>query len=483
MAETSKITGALQENVLTLLCFSDKFAPIVSASVKPSLFENRVYREIAGRAQMYWQKYHRAAGEHLPDLCEDLLEGRTGFLYARAFQDMREFNAKVNGEYVINQLRSFIRQQSLKIAITEAADAVQKGQLDKAERSLLDGVKTRLDAFDPGLSLARTAFRVNIEEDERIFTGISAMDKDGICPAPKELMILLALASRGKSWGLISIGKFAALQRKRVAHVTLEMSARKVHQRYLQSYFGISRRQAEYVLADLKSDKQGVIEDVTSSQLVPARTFQDVGIRQFILSRARRLPSQMQIMVKEFPTSMLTIDGLRAYLDMLELHEDFVPDLLIVDYADLMQMDAEMLRIETGRIYKELRGLAVERNLAVVTASQSNRDGENARTLGMKHLAEDFSKAMVADVIVSYNQTEHEKKYNLARLGSLKARDEISGKQYIISQAYSIGQFCLDSSIFDHERYWPLIGAPEIDAGKGRHKRSSGRERVAVRRR
>jgi len=153
----------------------------------------------------------------------------------------------------------------------------------------------------------------------------------------------------------------------------------------------------------------------------------------------------------------LTIDGLEAYLSMLE-EEGFIPDVLVVDFADLMKINAENIRADTGQIYKDLRRVAVERNWAVVTASQSNRTGEDARILTMKHFAEDYSKAGTADNIVTYNQTKDEKELGLARLFGLKARDERSGQIILITQSYSSGQFALDAiRLGSSKKYWDIV--------------------------
>lgn len=127
--------------------------------------------------------------------------------------------------------------------------------------------------------------------------------------------------------------------------------------------------------------------------------------------------------------------------------------MLIVDYADLMYLDAAHLRVDTGRVYKELRGLAVEYNIAVVTASQANRVGESVKLLTRKHLAEDFSKVAISDNVVTYNQTVREAKLGLARLYVDKARNDRRGDTVLITQNYNSGQFCLDSALLsgNHE--------------------------------
>jgi len=74
-----------------------------------------------------------------------------------------------------------------------------------------------------------------------------------------------------------------------------------------------------------------------------------------------------QLIIKEFPTGQLTTRGLQAYLSNLETFYNFVPDLLLLDHADNMYLDPERIRIDIGRTFKDLRGIAVDRYMAMVT--------------------------------------------------------------------------------------------------------------------
>ena len=118
---------------------------------------------------------------------------------------------------------------------------------------------------------------------------------------------------------------------------------------------------------------------------------------------------------------------------------------MILDYADLLKVDPKNYRIELGALYQELRGLAVERNMMLATASQANREGAGARVVLDTHTAEDFSKIGTADFAITYSQTQAEKQLGLARLFVSKARTDEDRFMILITQAYATGQFCLDS--------------------------------------
>jgi hypothetical protein len=102
-------------------------------------------------------------------------------------------------------------------------------------------------------------------------------------------------------------------------------------------------------------------------------------------------------------------------------------------------------------VYKELRGIAVERNIAVGIVSQSNRAGSKVKKLTEANIGEDFSKIQTTDTAFFYNQTDQELKLGLARIEVAKTRNEAGHFEVLISQNYNTGQFCLDSSMVDRQ--------------------------------
>lgn len=467
MAVRDKLSGALQENVLTLLAFDDEAIPTLIAAVEPELFESAIYRDVADKAIAYYRKYKKAPAEHLPDMLEDKLNSKRAEakLYSELLNDLYTYKDNVNRKYVLDTLQDFVRQQSIRRSIIQAADELQSGRLDAAERIITEGVKRRIEIFNRGLSIreAIDSDRLYEPQLDLIRTGIEPLDREGVCPSPGELYTILAPPNRGKTWALISLGKFAALQRKNVLHITLEMSEEKIARRYVQAFFGMTRRPQHFDVPMIRKDSKGRFTGLKFKKERRRPSLIDPKSKTRLRARAEKFGAKFdRIMVKQFPTNALTTDGLYAFLEQLEMEDNYIPDVLIVDYADLMKIDSANLRVDTGRQYKDLRGIAVDHNLAVCTASQSNRQGEDARIVTMKHLAEDYSKAGISDNIISYNATREEREKGLARLFVAKARDERALGVIVITQAYASGQFVLDAiRVGDTASYWR-----EVEGGK-----------------
>jgi hypothetical protein len=456
-------TGAQQENILTLLCFDATAAPLIRAVVDVELFESAPFREVASQAVTYLDQFKEPIGEHLPDALEHVLEGndkRKARIFDALIDNLFAARQGLNKEYVLSGLRIFVRQQQLKLGVTEAAKELQRGDIDQVAVTLNAALRSSIKIMDPGLVVykdARRALNFFDITDNHIHTNIEYFNKIGIGPTPGELLTILAATGRGKSWGLTHLGKYALLQRHKVCHITLEMGEASCAMRYMQSMFSVSRRESSLLYPSFDIDDHGNFESLAIRKM-ERPTLKDRGIQGFLRSRLNKMASRLKLVIKKFPTNSLTMAGLRAYLDQLEMVHGFIPDVLIVDYADLMHIgDSAQVRSETGQIYKDLRGIADERNLALCTASQSNRLGEGVRLITLKHFAEDYSKAATSDIVLSYNQTDEEKELGLARLFVAKNRDEESGRTVLVSQNYHSGQFALDSCVLHHDRYWDAV--------------------------
>lgn len=254
------------------------------------------------------------------------------------------------------------------------------------------------------------------------------------------------------TFAMIHFGKTAARMRLKVLHISLEMSEEKMSQRYNQSLFSYTKRKTDIRYATFKKDELGRLNGLSFEEL-SRPSLEDSNAKQNLVKKLDKFKNRLKIYIKRFPTNSLTILGLENYLDNMERQYNFVPDLLLVDYADLMKLDNLNVRIDTGILYKELRRIAIERNIAVVTASQSNRLGEDSKVITLKHMAEDYSKAATADNIIAYCQTQAEARLGLARLFVAKARDEERELSILISQCYRMGQFHVQD-IMMQDNYW-----------------------------
>lgn len=463
-----KFSNSLQENLLTLLCFDSDSASIIKNVVDVGMFSSEIFREIASHAIDFHDSYGESIGEHLPDFMEDVLYhdidvNKTKY-YKKVLNNIYSFKDDINKDYVLSKLSEFIREQKLISSITKAAQLIKQGKnLDDAESIIINGLKNNLEIFNPGIVFKKSydeLLKHLQNKKDFISLGIPSFDLKGIGPSPKEILTILAPTGRGKSWGLIHIGKRSVLFRKKVLHITLEMGEGNTLLRYVQSMFSISKRESAIKSTRMILDKKGNYDGLKFIEY-DRPSLKDDNIKKYISKKIGIFKDRFDLIIKQFPTGQLTLKGLESYLDLLERNYNFTPDVLIVDYVDLMKIDSRDLRIDTGIVFRNLRGLGVSRNFAVVTASQTNRTGEDAKVISLKHMGEDYSKAATSDIVIAYCQTPFEKQLGLARLFEAKVRDEEDGGTILISQNYRTGQFCLDSTYMLND-YWNDLENMEV---------------------
>jgi replicative DNA helicase len=303
-----------------------------------------------------------------------------------------------------DKVTEFARRLSLSKAVIDSVDLIEQGEYEKVEAlvrsALLVGSRREI-----GLDYFSTvADRLLFEERECVSSGIRDLDsilRGGF--AKGELTTILGASGGGKSMALVGFGRAGILSNKGVIIYTLELSDREVATRLDASIAGVP---------------YGRTKDYYSVVLSK-------------VGRYHSLSGKSSLIIKEFPTRGASVSDIRTHLR--EAQAFMKPSLLIVDYADVLlptrRTDKKYEELQT--VYEELRGLAMEFNVAIVTASQVNRDALSRVWIDVDNVSESFGKIMTADVVLAINRTRDEEERNLARLAVIKNRTGVKGSFYI----------------------------------------------------
>lgn len=464
------------QDLLVLLCFSKKSAPILAHSLKLDYFDDPVYRDIASRAMGYYLKYKQVPEKTIYNLCEDVINGkdkRKSEEYAHTIELIwrNQLSAQGSEPFTMESLHEFISFKQAEIVLREYATLLDNQNHQEFWKRHRSAIATLATTFDFGIKITDVEEALKILNNNELYvsTGIPELDKIGVCPRPGELFVITGLSGKGKTWFAHHLVKHAFLAkpdqgRHKICHISLEMSRGRTIQRYYQSFFAISTDpQGAKTIITFPNEKKnhGRITEFDSMESKPRFAFSDPDAEDKLRREVSKLKHDNLIM-KDWPPGQLTMEDLYAYIEGLDAYQDFRPDILILDYPDLMKLDTRDIRISIGTVYKELKGLAREKNMAIIVPAQSNRSGEGANVITKKNIAEDASKIHIADVHITYNQTDEEHKRGLARLFVDKNRNGRSNDIILISQDYAKGQFCHGSTLFD-ETYRPEIGEIRVD--------------------
>lgn len=252
------------------------------------------------------------------------------------------------------------------------------------------------------------------------------------------------------TFALIDAGVEAVKNSLKVLHVSLEMSEHQMSKRYWTALSGqLNEDNNEINYSYFEKSEDGEKWEIKHKTI--ARKGVSISQIESKQKNLRRLFRGGDIRILAVPAYSLSVEALEAKLDKLAQQEQYVPDVIIVDYADIMApSDKGDYRNQLDGIWKRLRGLAQSRKAVVFTASQSGRQSIN-KNADSKDIAEDIRKLAHITSMVALNQTTEEKKNGVLRLRQLALREgEAEFREAVCTQCLSIGRIVTDSH-FDNE--------------------------------
>lgn len=482
------LSGATQEALVCLLLFDNhKDGGKLVRSLVPAKYYDPFYAELAQAAMTYLDKYGKVPGEHAIDLLNVIVERRPKLRsqFKGVFKGIMAIRKGVNRQYIINQAQTFCRLQKIRSTVTQVMDLVEENpdetKINEAETLMVRCGQESNQLFDPGKTLhEHTQDPTFLNDDREAWpTGIKEIDEVKLGPARGRLGLFFASYGKGKSWWLCNLAKHAGLMnQKRVLYITLELSEEEVAQRMIQNLFSITKRKAAVRYMKFVQDEDGRFLDLEEKELLKRPYLKQRDAHSMIAAKGDWLRNRPEMRIKQFPTGSLTVRELNAYMDSLEVRHNFIPDLLLIDYPDLMEIDAANEKAETSKIYKDIRGIAIKKDIAVNAVSQANREGAKAKQVRGHHITADWSKMGTVDTAFTYSQTDNEHDRGFARLFVDKGRTDTDRFQIMITQAYSIGQFCMSSIRMNTGHYFDVLASSDEDAPGGEEDEEESAEPV-----
>lgn len=431
--------AAFQTKIAALTLRDNQFMRRMSSIIRPEFFENAGEAALVNIALRHFTRYgavpdnasmtmairdDAAAKVIRKDVIPLVIAARKEVLHA----DLS------NAEYIEDKVVQFARHQALGEALIKCVDLREKGQFEKAEQvvkaAIEIGVSEEGDAYDYFERIKeRTEVRLEKASGKRppqgITTGIPKMD-DILYHrgwGRRELTTIMGGAKAGKTTALINFAKAAALAGKNVLYATLEVGAPIISDRLDASI-------AEVVMKELQDKSHTVQEKILEAY--------DKKVGKLIMH--------------EYPSGTMTPNMLRALLDRYKspgrcrdgsVRPPIEFDLVVVDYADIMAPNHRYSDVieNSKSVYVDLRAIAFDYNCAVLTATQTNREGYKSAVAKAEHVAEDFNKVRTVDLMISINKTEEEAARGEARLYFAASRNQESGFTIVIKQNLAMMKF------------------------------------------
>jgi replicative DNA helicase len=324
---------------------------------------------------------------------------------------------------VAKSIIKFGQQQAMVNAVMEAAAKIDKGE--REIRSIID------KAMLVGEDITNLGINYNKSESERLEWHTSAVNDR---PVPTGIEHLDMVLGGGLGRGMLGV-VFAPAKRGKSVLLTNFMAGA-----------GFSGHNALYVSCEMNRKLVAARLDIRLAG--PHADYRKTDPEKFAMVMNDRVRKFIRgdIRINNYATRALTPSGLRSYLHLLRA-DGFIPDVLLVDYADIMKGERRLgeARHEQAGIYEDLRGIAGEFDVACWTASQSNRASFKKERLEAEDSSESIEKVQIMDWGLFYSQTIEEKAAGRSRLitmgrtesdGGTIELDDIRRRMLMRSTAY-----------------------------------------------
>jgi hypothetical protein len=288
--------------------------------------------------------------------------------------------------FLMDQIETFFRKKLIENITSEVSDS-----LNDEDWYNPDAVDKLREAYafsfncDIGMDIFSSAERMyEFFHDEKIFTPTDIRNFDVLIQGGfhnKTLSLFMAGTNVGKSLIMASLAVNNMYRNKKVLYISCEMSEEKITERVLSNTFDVP-------IADLpRMSKENFVKRFES-------------FSQY----------KQQFMLKEYPPRKLNANKIRNLLKELKLKKNFIPEIIYVDYLALMmpnintkgQATHESLTIIT----EELRAVAVEFDVPIVSAVQVGRDGLSSTDIDLDDISGSIGITFTADVIIAVTQSD-----------------------------------------------------------------------------
>lgn len=213
-----------------------------------------------------------------------------------------------------------------------------------------------------------------------------------------ELGVAMAPTGGGKSMFLVAVAANALLHKKKVLYFSLELDKNSIGRRFNSYYTGFD-------LNNQHDFPHSIIES-----LYNRFDYED----------------ESELVIEDFKGKNPTLNSIKNSIERLERDESFVPDVIIIDYIDLLDfpMYNNDYRLSLQLLYRHARNMGGEFNIPIWTATQCNRSAAKYEYITIDTIAESYAKAAETDLIIGIGRGETEEKNDDGSPVTLKSKNE-----------------------------------------------------------
>ena len=413
-------TQTIERTTLTNLIYNEDYTRKVLPFIKAEYFANRNERVVFEEIEKFLEKYNSLPTKETLTIGIDNRKDITDEEYKKVVDIISSLDkTDVDLQWLHDETEKFCKDKAIYNAVLDGIkiiDGKDKDRTPEAIPSILsdalavsfdlsvghDYVEDGLDRYD-----FYHKKEIKIPFDLDYFNKIT---KGGL--PQKTLNIALAGTGVGKSLFMCHMAASTLMQGKNVLYITLEMAEERIAERIDANLMNVT------------------IDDLHT---LPKKMFESY------LTRINK-KTNGKLIVKEYPTASAHVGNFRSLIKELALKRSFKPDIIFIDYLNICASSRFRGNANVGSYFyikaiaEELRGLAVETNVPIMSATQTTRGGFVSSDIGLEDTSESFGLPATADLMFALISTEELEDLNQICVKQLKNRynDPTMNKRFIL---------------------------------------------------
>lgn len=444
-----------ERKLITNLIVSDEFSRQIMPIFNPNIMKSEYSKIIGGWIKEYFEVYKVAPGKNIQELYREkrgkIRKEEVADLVAEFLTNLsKDYENSIpnNIDFSIKQATHYLKIRSMEELIENLQDAVNKDDDLIAEKIVSEYSRVEV-ANEEGVSLLTDTQEIidAFNEDEEFLFHFNGAVGNVIGDLHRgDFFSFMAPMKRGKSWWLWYSAEVAMKKGLKVVFFTLEMTKKQMVRRAWRSLVGRPKKTKEVIIPYFSEvEGKDTFEILTKIEEINGVNINEIKEQQKTLKLYSRKGGVKIVQLSGYKA---TVNNIEAHLDNMSYYDNYVPDVVVIDYADLLASTRKMeYRHQLDDVWKGLRRISQERNILVVTASQTTKETFD-RDVKRGDASEDIRKIAHVTAAVAINQKDNEKEKGIIRISNLVVREEaqVTG-QAVALQCLDIGKACLDSKM------------------------------------
>ena len=411
----------IEEITLSKLILNDTYTKKVLPFIKDDYFDSSSHRILFSTLSEYVNKFETTPEPNALKIEVEKRRDISEEIYKEVEQFLNNLDRDhYNEDWLIETTEKWCKEKAIYIALMESvkiADGQDKTRTKDAIPSIMSealGVCFDDHVGHDYIQDSDDRYDFYHKKEEKIPFDIEYLNKITKGGLPnKTLNIALAGTGVGKSLFMCHMASSVLLQGRNVLYITMEMAEEKIAERIDANLLDIP------------------IQQLTS----PLLTKEKYSSKLLELTKK----TQGKLIIKEYPTASAHVGHFKALLNELSMKKGFSPDIIFIDYLNICASSRYKGTIVNSYTYvkaiaEELRGLAVEQNVPIVSATQTTRAGFGSSDVDLTDTSESFGLPATADLMLALISTEDLEGLNQIMVKQLKNRynDPTMYKRFVV---------------------------------------------------